>query len=82
VYRYNVYIPELYTHTYIQRHYRKEKLLEKNHHRRNGEKNLGDNRANRQVGFKIDNCWNPIIEKLKSPLPLNNLVHGNGRFFK
>ena len=29
-------------------------------------KKLGDNRANRQVGFEIDNCWNPIIEKLKS----------------
>ena len=29
-------------------------------------KKLGDNRANRQVGYEIDNCWNPIIEKLKS----------------
>ena len=28
-------------------------------------KNLGDNRANRQVGYEIDECWNPILEKLK-----------------
>jgi len=29
-------------------------------------KKLGVNRANRQVGYEIDECWNPIIEKLKS----------------
>ena len=29
-------------------------------------KNLGENRANRQVGFEIDDCWNPILYKLKS----------------
>ena len=26
-------------------------------------KSLG---ANRQVGFEIDKCWNPILQKLKS----------------
>ena len=25
-------------------------------------KKLGNNRANRQVGYEIDECWNPIIE--------------------
>ena len=29
-------------------------------------KSLGENRANRQVGFEIDKCWNPILQKLKS----------------
>ena len=29
-------------------------------------KNLEENRANRQVGFEIDDCWNPILYKLKS----------------
>ena len=29
-------------------------------------KKLGENRANRQVGCNIDECWNSIIEKLKS----------------
>ena len=28
-------------------------------------KKLGDNRANKQVGYEIDNFWNPIIKKLK-----------------
>ena len=27
---------------------------------------LGDKKANRQVGYEIDDCWNPIIEKLES----------------
>ena len=29
-------------------------------------KNLGENRANRQVGIEIDDCWNQILYKLKS----------------
>ena len=29
-------------------------------------KKLGENRANRQVGYEIDDNWNPIIERLKS----------------
>jgi len=29
-------------------------------------KKLGENRANRQVGYEIDDSWNPIIERLKS----------------
>ena len=28
-------------------------------------KKLGNNRANRQVGYEIAECWNPIVEKLK-----------------
>ena len=40
-------------------------------------KNLGENRANRQVGFEIDDCWNPILYKLKSRFPFSQLVHGN-----
>ena len=29
-------------------------------------KKLGENRANRQVGYEIDDSRNPIIERLKS----------------
>ena len=29
-------------------------------------KKLGENRANRHVGYEIDDSWNPIIERLKS----------------
>ena len=28
-------------------------------------KRLGENRANRNTGFEIHECWDPILEKLK-----------------
>jgi hypothetical protein len=36
-----------------------KELLEKINNRRNGIKNLGENRANRQIGYEIDECWTP-----------------------
>ena len=36
-------------------------------------KKLGKNRANRQVGYDIGECWTAIIEKLKSLTPESDL---------